>query len=234
MTDRFAGHPLKRIALTFGGETARGEAMITAEGLEGGAVYALSGPVRRQLALGGGATVLLDLRPDTAETALAARLTGGRQGESLSNRLRKLAGLQPQAAAVLRDARRTSPDWTRSGSPGPSSPFAYRLRRQADRPRDLVGGRRVLVRAGRRPHACEASRRLLRRRDDRLGGADRRLPAAGLLRHRRRGGGGGGCLAQAPSACLRLTTASRTCMIAILKAMAAAASTLLRAVACSA
>jgi uncharacterized flavoprotein (TIGR03862 family) len=39
---RFAGAPLKTIALTFDGRTVRGEVMITARGVEGGAVYALS------------------------------------------------------------------------------------------------------------------------------------------------------------------------------------------------
>src|SRR5262245_20086636 len=43
--DKFAGQPLKRIALSFGGTAVRGEAMITHLGIEGGAVYALSGPL---------------------------------------------------------------------------------------------------------------------------------------------------------------------------------------------
>ncbi|HEX8663846.1 MAG TPA: TIGR03862 family flavoprotein, partial [Beijerinckiaceae bacterium] len=43
---RFEGEPLKRIRLSFGGASARGEALVTASGLEGGAVYALSAPIR--------------------------------------------------------------------------------------------------------------------------------------------------------------------------------------------
>jgi uncharacterized flavoprotein (TIGR03862 family) len=39
---RFEGQPLKRIELSFAGQTVRGEAIITRSGLEGGAVYALS------------------------------------------------------------------------------------------------------------------------------------------------------------------------------------------------
>ncbi len=38
---RFEGQPLKRIAITHGGRTVRGEAMITRDGLEGGAIYAI-------------------------------------------------------------------------------------------------------------------------------------------------------------------------------------------------
>ncbi|KGM32301.1 TIGR03862 family flavoprotein, partial [Inquilinus limosus] len=41
LRDRFAGTPLKRIALSLGERTVRGEAVIAAIGLEGGAVYAL-------------------------------------------------------------------------------------------------------------------------------------------------------------------------------------------------
>ena len=46
LRSRFEGEPLKRIALTFGGGTVRGEAIVTADGLEGGAIYALSAPLR--------------------------------------------------------------------------------------------------------------------------------------------------------------------------------------------
>jgi hypothetical protein len=101
--ERHSGEPLKRIALTCAEETVRGEAMITAEGLEGGAVYALSGPVRDEVLANGRATAALDLRPDIAIAGLARRLSEGRRGDSLGNRLRKQAGLSPTAIAVLRD-----------------------------------------------------------------------------------------------------------------------------------
>jgi uncharacterized flavoprotein (TIGR03862 family) len=104
LKDRHAGEPLKRIALTFDGETAKGEAMLTSEGLEGGAVYALSGPVRDKVQGQGKAVVRIDLRPDMAADALAARLGAGRRSDSLGNRLRKQAGLSAAAVAVLRDA----------------------------------------------------------------------------------------------------------------------------------
>lgn len=44
---RFAGAPLKTIALSLGGERVAGEAVLARYGLEGGAVYALSAPIRR-------------------------------------------------------------------------------------------------------------------------------------------------------------------------------------------
>jgi uncharacterized flavoprotein (TIGR03862 family) len=100
--ERFAGQPLKRIALSFEGQTLRGEAMVTASGIEGGAVYALAAPLREALSRDGVATLVLDLRPDLDATALAARLSG--RGLSLSNQLRKV-GLSPAAIGLVQEAR---------------------------------------------------------------------------------------------------------------------------------
>ena len=50
---RFEGAPLKRIALTFGDRSVRGEAVVTRDGLEGGAVYALSASLRDAIGKGG-------------------------------------------------------------------------------------------------------------------------------------------------------------------------------------
>ncbi len=100
--ERFAGTPLKTIALSHGGASVRGEAMVTEAGLEGGAVYALSARLRDAIAADGAATLAIDFRPDTDERALAARLVR-KPGQSLSTRLRK-AGLTPVAAALMREA----------------------------------------------------------------------------------------------------------------------------------
>ncbi|MDB5379726.1 MAG: NAD(FAD)-utilizing dehydrogenase, partial [Rubritepida sp.] len=100
--ERFAGQPLKRIALSFEGRTLRGEAMVTASGIEGGAVYALAAPLREALSRDGTAVLHLDLRPDLDAAALAARLSG--RGLSLSNQLRKV-GLSPAAIGLVQEAR---------------------------------------------------------------------------------------------------------------------------------
>ena len=103
---RFAGTPLKRIALRFAALIQRGEAMITAQGIEGGAIYALSAPLREAIARDGAALLHLDLRPDLDVAALSERLAGGARGLSLSNRLRKQAGLSPVAAGLVQEALR--------------------------------------------------------------------------------------------------------------------------------
>lgn len=103
LREKFAGAPLKNVALTFARKRVRGEAILTAHGLEGGAVYALSGALREAIATDGFATLYVDLRPDVKEHELAARLADARQGQSASNMLRKSAGLSPAAAALLRE-----------------------------------------------------------------------------------------------------------------------------------
>jgi len=103
LIDRFAGTPLKTIALSVGDETMRGEAVVTRGGLEGGAVYALSPLIRARLSKGQPVAVSLDLKPGMSVGALAGRLGGGRKGDSLSNILRKAARLDPLAIAILRE-----------------------------------------------------------------------------------------------------------------------------------
>ena len=102
--NRFAGQPLKRIALSFGATEQRGEALVTAEGIEGGAVYALSARLRDAIAADGSATVLLDLRPDLDARTLAERLSAPRRGQSLSTYLRKYGGLPPVAIGLVQEA----------------------------------------------------------------------------------------------------------------------------------
>ena len=104
MRQRFAGVPLKRIVLSFGGQSVPGEAMIDASGLEGGAVYALSAPIRETILREGRAVITIDLRPDHGAALLAQRLAHRRKGVTLSNHLRKAAGLAPSAIALLREA----------------------------------------------------------------------------------------------------------------------------------
>jgi hypothetical protein len=101
---RFEGQPLKSIALTFAGRSVRGEAMITHDGLEGGAVYALSSPIREAIDRDGQATIAIDLLPAVGAPKLAERLARPRGKQSLSNFLRKATHLSPAALALMREA----------------------------------------------------------------------------------------------------------------------------------
>ena len=101
--ETFAGAPLKNIALSHAQMRARGEAMVTSAGLEGGAIYALSASLRDAIAVHGSTTLTIDFKPDLSEAALAARLKR-KPGQSLSALLRKGARLTPAAIATLREA----------------------------------------------------------------------------------------------------------------------------------
>ena len=96
--ERFAGTPLKRVAVTCEGRTVRGEIVLTAKGLEGGPIYALSRELRAAKAFS------LDLRPDLFTEELDRRLARPRGKVSVSNWLRKSAGLTPAAIALMRFA----------------------------------------------------------------------------------------------------------------------------------
>lgn len=100
---RFEGTPLKRITLTTDGRSASGDATVTAAGFEGGPFYALSAQLRDAIDAEGYATASLDLRPDLTLTELARRLAAPRRGQSLSNFLRKTAGLPPVAIGLIRE-----------------------------------------------------------------------------------------------------------------------------------
>jgi hypothetical protein len=101
---RFPGRPLKGIALEHAGITVRGEAVITADGIEGGAVYALSAALREAVRRDGFATVSLDLRPADSAPTLLARLARVPRRLSLSNRLRRGLALPPEAIALMHEA----------------------------------------------------------------------------------------------------------------------------------
>ena len=100
----FEGQPLKGIAADIAGRRVRGEAMITREGIEGGAVYALSSPIREAIERGGSAVVAIDLMPDVGAAKLTERLSAPRGKQSLSNFLRKATHLSAAALALVREA----------------------------------------------------------------------------------------------------------------------------------
>lgn len=104
--NKFAGQPLKSVVLSFEGQSIAGEAMISARGIEGGAVYALSALLREALAKQGKARLHIDLRPGVALEELAAKLETPMRGKSFSEFMRKEAGLSPIATSLLREAEK--------------------------------------------------------------------------------------------------------------------------------
>ncbi len=125
--DRFEGEPLKGVALGFGRHRSRGEAVVTRAGIEGGGIYALSGPLRDAIAAEGSALLRVDLQPDRPRDAVVARLAAARAGKaSVSTALRKALHLSPVAVGLLQEAAhaegrplgaRDDAAWRRSSAP---------------------------------------------------------------------------------------------------------------------
>jgi uncharacterized flavoprotein (TIGR03862 family) len=107
---RHAGTPLKPVTLSFAGREQRGEIMITATGVEGGLIYAFGAALRDAIETGGKAAISLDLRPDLTIAALLKRLQAPRGHQTLTNHLRKAAGLSPVTLSLLREGQGFDPD----------------------------------------------------------------------------------------------------------------------------
>lgn len=102
--NRFEGQPLKSIAVSHAGNSARGEALITAAGIEGGAIYAISASLRDAVLANGTTTLTIDLKPDVNLNALTAQLSKPRGKQSIANFLRKAARLSPIAIGLLQES----------------------------------------------------------------------------------------------------------------------------------
>ena len=100
--ERYQGQPLKNITLRYGSMQSKGELVITREGLEGGAIYQLSGAMRTHP----DSNLHIDLKPALNADAIAKRLSQPRAKMSETNFLRKALGLTPPAIALLREAGR--------------------------------------------------------------------------------------------------------------------------------
>jgi uncharacterized flavoprotein (TIGR03862 family) len=95
----FFGQPVKGVALIAGNHRERGEFVVSAKGLEGGGIYAVSRDLRE------GAPLALDLLPNLTADEITARLARMKPGETTANRLRKLGLGKLQVALVMEFAR---------------------------------------------------------------------------------------------------------------------------------
>ena len=99
-----AGSPLKSVALHFGDTVISGEAIITAYGIEGGAVYALSAQLRDALARKSPQVLHVDLRPRLSLAEVEAKLAAVRENDSTATKLRKALNLTPAAITLVHEA----------------------------------------------------------------------------------------------------------------------------------
>jgi uncharacterized flavoprotein (TIGR03862 family) len=107
-SSRHAGHPVKTITASVrmadGSICQRaGEMMITAGGIEGGLVYALSAPLRDAIARDGSAVLEVDLAPGKRLQRLTDEIAHPRGARSMSSHLQSRAGITGVKAALLRE-----------------------------------------------------------------------------------------------------------------------------------
>lgn len=104
-SERFAGQPLKAIAMSPGDgfEMRRGECMVTSGGLEGGLVYAWSSKLRETLLADGVAELYIDLLPQRNLEQVAAEVARPRGARSWSSHLGSRLGLRGVKTALLHE-----------------------------------------------------------------------------------------------------------------------------------
>lgn len=101
--ERFAGQPLKSVALSFADETRRGEFMVTEHGVEGSLIYAFSAHLRDAIEAEGSTAFHLDLLPDWSPERVAKEVARPRASRSLSSHLQSRLGLKGVKTGLLRE-----------------------------------------------------------------------------------------------------------------------------------
>ncbi|MFJ5235321.1 TIGR03862 family flavoprotein [Pseudomonas neuropathica] len=104
MVSKFAGAPLKNIAIGLNDDIPRlGECVITATGIEGSLIYALSAPIREAINQHGAAVIHIDLLPGRPVDKLQAALSKPRGSRSMAKHLHSQVGIDGVKAALLRE-----------------------------------------------------------------------------------------------------------------------------------
>ncbi|XHF35860.1 TIGR03862 family flavoprotein [Pseudomonas chlororaphis] len=104
MVNKFAGAPLKNIAIGLNDDVPRlGECVITATGIEGSLIYALSAQIREAINVHCAATIHIDLLPGRPVDKLQAALSKPRGSRSMAKHLHSQVGIDGVKAALLRE-----------------------------------------------------------------------------------------------------------------------------------
>ena len=108
LSSQFAGTPLKSVALSFTNSLGqhfnrRGEFVVTATGIEGSLVYALSALLRDEITRSGSATLQLNLKPDFSPERVLAEVSHPRGARSLSSHLKSRLNLTALHLALLHE-----------------------------------------------------------------------------------------------------------------------------------
>ena len=106
LADKHAGAPLKPVIAHWKNDdgieqSLQGECVLTATGVEGSLIYALSAMLRERIARDGETTLWLDLAPGRSLERLEALLSAPRGKRSIGDHLKRQTGLDAAKAALI-------------------------------------------------------------------------------------------------------------------------------------
>ena len=106
--ERFAGQPVKSVAVGMADlagnlHSRPGEFVVTAHGVEGGLIYALSAPLRDAVEAAGSATLVIDLAPAKSLDRVLAEVAHPRGSRSMASHLQSRVGIVGVKAGLLRE-----------------------------------------------------------------------------------------------------------------------------------
>lgn len=99
--EKYHGHPIKSVILSFESFHQQGEFIITKEGVEGGLIYSASAMMRDEIEKNGKAIMYLDLAPDLTKEKLIEKLSKPRGSRSLSSYVEKTIGIKGVKMGLL-------------------------------------------------------------------------------------------------------------------------------------
>ena len=103
LLEKFAGSPVKSIALCVDNVQTKGDFVISSFGVEGSAIYTHSRALRQRIEKDGKAILSLDLCPDRSHDKLVKGLNKPRGSKSISTHIKRATGLSGIKAALLRE-----------------------------------------------------------------------------------------------------------------------------------
>ena len=144
---RFAGHYLKPVTVAFtesGGAAYRkqGEFVVTASGVEGSLIYALSASLRDEINATGAAVIYLDLLPDWTLQRVIDAVSQPRGSRSFATHLKSRVGIHGVKAGLLRECVPPQDfiEPTRLGAAIKALPLRLRAPRPVDEAISSAGG----------------------------------------------------------------------------------------------
>ena len=101
--EKYQGHPLKSVLLSFEEFRQQGEFVVTKHGVEGSLIYACSAQIRDAIAARGTTNIQLDLAPNLSRDEVLQKLSKPRGSKTLASHLEKTVGIKGVKAGLLRE-----------------------------------------------------------------------------------------------------------------------------------